>query len=85
MELKVLSRICAEVLHVDPREVTGDMTLAEDLDADSLDLYQILMKTEEAFGIRVTERDCRTLRTVEDMIRMVRQKTGKSNTSGTEQ
>jgi len=41
MEMKKLCRIFAEVLHVDEREVIQDMTLAEDLDADSLDLFQI--------------------------------------------
>ncbi|MBQ9061515.1 MAG: acyl carrier protein [Eubacterium sp.] len=76
MEMKKLCRIFAEVLHVDEREVTQAMTLAEDLDADSLDLYQIMLKVEEAFSIRITEKEFGRLKTVQDILHLIRRKQG---------
>ncbi len=76
MDMKKLCRIFAEILHVDEREVTEKMTLAEDLDADSLDLYQIMLKVEETFSIRITEQEFRHLRTVQDILRLIRRKQG---------
>ena len=43
MELEKLKHIIAEVLSVDPREVTEDTSFVDDLCADSLDVYQIVM------------------------------------------
>ena len=74
MEMKKLCRIFAEVLHVDEREVIQDMTLAEDLDADSLDLFQIMLKVEQTFSISVTEQEFRSLRTVRDILHLIRRK-----------
>lgn len=76
MDMKKLCRIFAEILHVDEREVTEKMTLAEDLDADSLDLYQIMLKVEETFSIRITEQEFGHLRTVQDILRLIRRKQG---------
>ena len=72
MEMKILSQILAEVLHVDCREVTQDMTLAGDLDADSLDLYQVLQRVEETFGTHVSEQEFRHLKTVRDILWVIR-------------
>ena len=44
MEFDKLCKIIAEVLSVDPAEVKEETTFMEDLGADSLDLYQILLK-----------------------------------------
>ena len=49
MELEKLKKIIAEVLHVDVNEIRPDTTFVEDLGADSLDLFQILMGIEEEF------------------------------------
>lgn len=53
MELEKLRQVIAEVLSVDPREVTEETTFVEDLCADSLDVYQIIMGIEDAFEIRI--------------------------------
>ena len=53
MEFDILCKIIAEVLGVDAAEVKEDTTFMEDLGADSLDLYQILMKVEEEFDIKI--------------------------------
>lgn len=49
-------RECAvEVLGVKPEQVTMEARFAEDLDADSLDLVELVMALEEAFDITVEE------------------------------
>lgn len=54
MEFDILCKIIAEVLGVDAAEVKEDTSFMEDLGADSLDLYQILMKVEEEFDIKIS-------------------------------
>ena len=51
MELEKLQQIIAEVLNVDASEVMPGTTFTEDLGADSLDLYQIILGVEDAFDI----------------------------------
>lgn len=56
---------CAvEVLHVAPEKVTRDATFADDLDADSLDLVELVMALEEQFGITVDESELEGVSTV---------------------
>ena len=43
MEFEKLKKIIAEVLNVDPEEITPESTFMDDLGADSLDVYQIIM------------------------------------------
>ena len=47
MEFEKLKKIIAEVLNVDPDEITMETTFQDDLGADSLDVYQIIMGIEE--------------------------------------
>ena len=53
MELEKLQKIIAEVLNVDTEEVTPDTTFVDDLGADSLDIFQIVMGIEEEFDIEI--------------------------------
>ena len=53
MELEKLQKIIAEVLNVDTQEVSMDTTFVEDLGADSLDIFQIIMGIEEEFDIEI--------------------------------
>ena len=53
MEFEKLKNIIAEVLNVDPDEITMDTTFMDDLGADSLDVFQIIMGLEEAFDIEI--------------------------------
>ena len=54
MEFDKLCKIIAEVLSVDPAGVKDETTFMEDLGADSLDLYQILLKVEEEFEMKIS-------------------------------
>ena len=53
MEFEKLQNIVAEVLNVEPEEVTMASTFVDDLGADSLDVFQIIMGIEEEFDIEI--------------------------------
>lgn len=72
MELEKLQNIIAEVLNVDAGEVTMDTTFTEDLGADSLDVFQILMGVEEAFDIEIQEEDAEKIVSVGDAVEAIR-------------
>ena len=53
MEFEKLKKIIAEVLNVDEEEITMETTFVDDLGADSLDIFQIIMGIEEEFDIEI--------------------------------
>ena len=55
MEFEKLKKIIAEVLNVDEEEITMETTFVDDLGADSLDIFQIIMGIEEEFDIEIAE------------------------------
>jgi acyl carrier protein len=66
---------CAvEVLQVKPEQVTMEASFSEDLDADSLDLVELVMALEEAFEIEVPEEDLEGIDTVGQAFKMVEAK-----------
>lgn len=71
MELEKLRQIIAEVLSVDPREVTEETTFVGDLCADSLDVYQIIMGIEETFDIEVSAQDAEKIVTVKEAVELI--------------
>ncbi len=72
MELEKLKQIIAEVLSVDPREVTEDTSFVEDLCADSLDVYQIVMGIEEIFEIEVDSDEAAKIATVGEAVELIK-------------
>ncbi len=72
MELEKLKEIIAEVLSVDPREVTEETRFVEDLCADSLDVYQIVIGIEETFDIDIAEEDVLRIKTVGEAVALIR-------------
>ena len=68
---------CAvEVLQVDPEQVTKEARFGDDLDADSLDLVELVMALEEAFDIEVPEEDLEGVETVGQAYELVQSKLG---------
>lgn len=66
---------CAvEVLQVDPAKVVPEARFAEDLDADSLDLVELIMALEEQFGISVDESELEGVTTVNQAYELVTSK-----------
>ena len=64
MELEKLQQIIAEVLNVDASEVMPGTTFTEDLGADSLDLFELVMAMEEEYGVEIPSEELETLTTV---------------------
>lgn len=67
-----LKSVIAEVLNVDPNEITMDSTFADDLGADSLDVFQIIMGIEEEFDIEIPTEKAESIVTVGDAVEAIR-------------
>ena len=72
MEFEKLKKIIAEVLNVDPEEITMETTFQDDLGADSLDVYQIIMGIEEEFDIEIPAESAEQVTTVEEAVEMIK-------------
>ncbi len=72
MELEKLKKIITEVLNVDVSEITMDTKFIDDLGADSLDVYQIIMGVEEEFDIEIDVDDAESIVTVADAIEQIK-------------
>lgn len=71
MEFEKVCKSIAEILNVDPGEIRPETTFLEDLGADSLDIYQIIMKIEEEFEIKIDESDVENIRTVAEAMQLI--------------
>ena len=67
---KVREHLSAE-LEVDAGEIADSTRFREDLDADSLDLYELVMELEDTYGIRVSEEEAARIETVGDAVDFV--------------
>ena len=72
MEFEKLQNIIAEVLNIEPDEITMETTFVEDLGADSLDIFQIIMGIEEEFDIEIPAETAEQVTTVEDAVEMIK-------------
>lgn len=66
--------IVVEQLGVDKEEVTLDKSFIEDLNADSLDLTELVMTFEERFGCEISEDEAEKLKTVRDVVDFIEKK-----------
>ena len=71
MELEKLQQIIAEVLNLDASEVMPGTTFTDDLGADSLDLYQIILGVEDAFDIEIPQEEAEKIVTVGDAVELI--------------
>lgn len=76
MELEKLQQIIAEVLNVDTEEVTWDTTFVDDLGADSLDIFQIVMGIEEEFDIEIPTEEVEQIVSVGDAVEQIKRLIG---------
>lgn len=74
-EFEKLKQIIADVLSVDPEEVKLETTFTDDLGADSLDIYQIIMGIEEEFDIEFSEELAENIKTVEEAVELIKNAT----------
>jgi acyl carrier protein len=59
-----VKEVLTEQLGVDENEITEDASFQEDLDADSLDLVELIMELEDQFGIKISDDDAQKIQTV---------------------
>ncbi|MCM1063434.1 MAG: acyl carrier protein [Eubacterium sp.] len=72
MEFEKLKKVIAEVLNVDPEEITMETTFMDDLGADSLDVFQIIMGIEEEFDIEIPAEKAEKITTVEEAVELIK-------------
>jgi len=69
-----VKEIIVEQLGVDASEISAEKSFVEDLNADSLDLTELIMTFEEKFALEISETDAEQLKTVGDVIEFVSKK-----------
>ena len=72
MEFDKLREIIAEVLNVEADEMTMETTFVDDLGADSLDVFQIIMGIEEEFDIEISNEDAEKIVSVGDAVEQIK-------------
>ena len=71
MEFEKLQKIIAEVLNLS-EEIRPDSTFVDDLGADSLDVFQIIMGIEEEFDIEIDNEEAEKITTVQDAVDQIK-------------
>ena len=72
MEFEKIKKIIAEVLNVDEDTITMESTFGDDLGADSLDVFQIIMGVEEEFEIEIPNEEAEKIVTVGDAVEQIK-------------
>ena len=63
-----MKKIVIEQLGVDEEQVTPEASFVDDLNADSLDLVELIMSLEEEFGAEISDEDAEKIRTLQDAV-----------------
>jgi acyl carrier protein len=69
--LEQIKKMTAENLGVDESTITEESSFKEDLGADSLDLFELVMALEEEFGIEIPTEDLEQIATVGDVVEYI--------------
>lgn len=72
MEFEKIKKIIVEVLNVEEDSITMESTFADDLGADSLDVFQIIMGVEEEFEIEIPNDAAENIVTVGDAVEQIK-------------
>ena len=75
MEFEKLQGIIADVLNVDASDITMETTFVDDLGADSLDIFQIIMGIEELYDIEIDNEEAEKIVTVGDAVEQIKNAT----------
>ncbi|MDO4337086.1 MAG: acyl carrier protein [Eubacteriales bacterium] len=76
MELEKLKAIIGDVMNTDPADITEETTFVDDLGADSLDVFQIIMGIEEEYDIEIDNEIVDQIQSVQDAVDAIRRITG---------
>lgn len=77
MEFEKLQDIIADVLNVQKEEIKPETTFVDDLGADSLDIFQIIMGIEEEFDIEIDNDEAEKIVTVQDAVDQIKKQWNK--------
>ena len=69
--LSKIQEIIADLLGVDVEKVTPEASFREDLDADSLDLVELIMAFEDEFGAEISDEDAQSITTVGGAVKYI--------------
>ena len=72
MEFEKLQAIIADVLNVPKDDITPETTFVDDLGADSLYIFQIIMGIEEEFDIEIDNEEAEKITTVQDAVEQIK-------------
>jgi len=72
MEFEKLRKIVSEVLNIDEEDITMESTFVDDLGADSLDIFQIIMGIEEEFDIEIANEEAENIVTISDAVEQIK-------------
>ena len=75
MEFQKLKEIIIDVLNVEEEDIKLETTFVDDLGADSLDIFQIIMGIEEAFDVEIENEDAEKIVTVGDAVEQIKKAT----------
>ena len=71
MEFEKVKAILADQLEFDEDKITMESSLVDDLDADSLDVVDLIMSLEEEFDIEIPDEEIEEIKTVGDLVRYI--------------
>ena len=72
--LDEMKKMLAEQLNCDENEITADTSFKDDLGADSLDLYELIMALEEEYDVEIPTDDLESINTVGDVMNFLKSK-----------
>ncbi len=72
MEFDKLAEIIADQLSVDVEDITPDTSFSEDLNADSLDLMEVIVTLEDELDIQIADEELQNIKTVGDAYELIK-------------
>ena len=72
MEFEKIQKIIADVLNIEPEKITMESAFVDDLNADSLDVLQIVMGSEDEFDIKIPDEATEKIVTVADAVNEIK-------------
>ncbi|NMA83150.1 MAG: acyl carrier protein [Epulopiscium sp.] len=72
MEFEKIRKIISEQLNIPESEITEETSFEDDLGADSLDIFQIIMALEEEFNLEISNEEAEQIATVADVVEYIK-------------
>ncbi|MBF0359550.1 MAG: acyl carrier protein [Oligoflexia bacterium] len=67
-------QLVSEATKIDPSKISGDTCFIDDLNLDSLDIVELMMKMEDEFGIEIPENEAEGLKSIKDVVGYIESK-----------